>query len=842
MAKTPAPAAPAPRASLAARVLARLPAWARGRYAALGLALSAVAVIGLLLAVALLFRGGAASGREFLLPKALSRLDSGELQEARQAATQLRELPDASFAERGGAMYVLGSVVLREAQEHQNSSQQRILYLVASRYLEEARIHGFPSGREADGLLQLGRALHHAGRFAQSLPVLHEALAANPEAAGEIERLLAESSFQLAPPKFDQALVHLEKHLANAKLSPVQRQSGLLLKSRILLADGDQPAAEAALAQLQRGSPLESQAIMIRALAAIQAARQLRARQPQLDEPTRASLMAAIGALGGLATQAGIDREQLPPAQLLVGYCHELLGDRASAIAQFDRLRKSRFGRPEGMAATLAQADLAREDGQADAALEYYQRTLQQAGPRETYENPWLPLAELESRLAAAGSDLTAKGHHAAAVELARAMLPLVAETVVLQQQIAAQAAWARKLQQQAVGQPVAQAELLAAQSRQHFRQAGADGERLAVLRLPTRHYVDDLAAAAEHYQLGQGYLQAARVYREFLRQNPPTRVPEALVGLGESLLALGQTDDALATLARCRDEFPTHPATYRARLLESQGWQEKGDLPRAKELLLSNLYRHALTPKSSDWRDSLYALGRLLFREANELETKSRVAGIDQRDEDLKKEGLKLLEQSYATFQEAIRTLTEAVQRYPTAAQAVEARYWIAEAYRHAALWPRKKLTVTSIETSRLALVRQIQQELDAALAEYQTLLTDLSNEQTFSRRTPVELAMLRNCYFGRADALFDLGRFDEAILAYSAATNRYQHDPESLEAYVQIATCYRRLKRPNEARGTLEQARVVLQRIRPDADFRRTTRLDRQEWNDLLLWLRTL
>jgi tetratricopeptide (TPR) repeat protein len=116
------------------------------------------------------------------------------------------------------------------------------------------------------------------------------------------------------------------------------------------------------------------------------------------------------------------------------------------------------------------------------------------------------------------------------------------------------------------------------------------------------------------------------------------------------------------------------------------------------------------------------------------------------------------------------------------------------------------------------------------------------LSDEQSLPRRTAVELALLRNCYFGRADALFDLRRYDDAIQAYSAATNRYQNEPESLEAYVQIATCYRRLARPNEARGTLEQARVVLERIRPDADFLRTTRLDRQQWDDLLGWLRTL
>lgn len=839
MAHSQPTATPTPRKSLAARLL---PAWARGRFAAIGLAVGAIAFIGCTLALALLFRGESGTARQFLVPKALTRLDAGELAQAREVANQLRALPDATFTERGAAMYVLGSVVAREAAEHPTLSQRRILYLVASRYLEEARIHGFPEGREADGLLQLGRALHHGGRYAQSIPALRQAIQQNPSAAGELHRLLAEGYFRLEKPKLAEALQHVHRLQEIPDLAAAEWQAGLLLEARILLARGDLPAAEAALAKIPPESPLAADAILIRAQSAIDAASQMLVQKPELDAEMREGLTEVVLALETLQQQRGIDREQIPAMQLLIGECHEVLGDRPAAKAQYDKLRRSRYGRPEGMAATLQLADLMRSDGQADAALELYLRTLQQAGPREAYQNTWLPLPELEARLSAAAADFVATGHYSAAVELARRMSPLVAETVALEREIAAHKGWAEKLLSQASAQPIAQADVLRAEARQHYRQAGADGERLAALRLATRFYVDDLVAAAEHYRLGQGYRQAARVYREFLRQNPPQRVPEALVGLGESLMSLGETEQALPSLARCRDDFPAHPATYHARLLESQAWEEKGDLPRAKELLLDNLYRHALTPKSTDWRDSLYALGRLMYREGCELETKSRVSGVDQPGEDVRKEGLKLLEQSYAAFQEAIRTLTEAVERYPEAAQALEARYWIAEAYRHAALWPRKKLAVTNIETSRLALNRQIQQELTAAVSEYQTLLTVLSDEQTLPRRTSVELAMLRNCYFGRADALYDLGRYDEAIRAYSDATNRYQHDPESLEAYVQIANCYRRLKRPGEARGTIEQARVVLQRIRPDADFVRTTRLDRQAWSNLLDWLRTL
>jgi tetratricopeptide (TPR) repeat protein len=834
-----APAAAAARPTRVGRVLGM----ARNWKVALGLGgVTTVALIGVWLGLTLLAGEATNEERQFLVPRALARLDAGELAEARRLATELRQLPDATLAERGAALYVLGSILAREAQEQQDAAKQRVLYLVAARYLEDAQTHGFPPGREADAVLTLGRALHHSGRHAQALASLRESLDQSPHAAAELHRLLALSYAALTPPKHKAALEHARAYLAVPDLAPTERHAGALLVARLQLAGGNTTAASQSLAQVPDDSPLVAEAVMLRAQVAIESARSELKSAPQLTEATQQSLAKMIDALRDLESRTGIDRDVIPHAQLLAAQCYEASGDRRAAAAQFDRLRRGRFGRPDGLAAAFFLAEIHRQEGRPAAAVEMYKQALMQAGPRDAYDNSWLPLATLESRLTAAAADLTAGGHYAESIELTKAMLPLVSEGLALRQRIAAREAWGGQLLAQSRTQPALLAETTRAEARQHFREAGAGGERLAELSIASRNYVADLAAAAENYQRGQGYRQAARVWRVFLRQNPRERRPEAMVGLGESLLALGAIDAALTALQNCRDEFPTHPATYRARLLESRAWQEKGDLTRAKDLLLDNLYRHALTPKSSEWRDSLFALGHLLYRQASEEETQSRMAGVDLTDTEAMKEGLKLLEQSYATYQEAIRVLTEAVQRYPTASQALLSRYWIAEAYRHSALAPRRKLAVTNIETSRLALNRQITQELDAALDEYQKLVAELSDEQSLARRTPVELALLRNCYFGRADALFDLRRYDEAIQAYSAATNRYQNEPESLEAYVQIAACYRRLARPNEARGTLEQARVVLQRIRSDADFHRTTRLGRQQWDELLGWLRTL
>ena len=55
-------------------------------------------------------------------------------------------------------------------------------------------------------------------------------------------------------------------------------------------------------------------------------------------------------------------------------------------------------------------------------------------------------------------------------------------------------------------------------------------------------------------------------------------------------------------------------------------------------------------------------------------------------------------------------------------------------------------------------------------------------------------------------------------------------------------MAAAVTSLGRIAEARGTLEQARVVLARMKPDANFTKTTPYSRDEWTRLLTWLSAL
>ena len=83
--------------------------------------------------------------------------------------------------------------------------------------------------------------------------------------------------------------------------------------------------------------------------------------------------------------------------------------------------------------------------------------------------------------------------------------------------------------------------------------------------------------------------------------------------------------------------------------------------------MLRENLDHEALTPKSMEWRDSLFALGLMLFREGLELEAKSRTVGVDSDNAELRKVGLKDLEAAASKLHEAILRLNEALHAIPT-------------------------------------------------------------------------------------------------------------------------------------------------------------------------------
>ena len=84
----------------------------------------------------------------------------------------------------------------------------------------------------------------------------------------------------------------------------------------------------------------------------------------------------------------------------------------------------------------------------------------------------------------------------------------------------------------------------------------------------------------------------------------------------------------------------------------------------------------------------------------------------------------------------------------------------------------------------------------------------------------------MLRNCYMLEGTVLFDLGRYKEAIEAYSNVSSLYPDEPFVLETFVQIANCWRRLDRHDNARGAVQQAQIALDRLPAECRLRQHDR----------------
>ena len=126
--------------------------------------------------------------------------------------------------------------------------------------------------------------------------------------------------------------------------------------------------------------------------------------------------------------------------------------------------------------------------------------------------------------------------------------------------------------------------------------------------------------------------------------------------------------------------------------------------------------------------------------------------------------------------------------------------------------------------------------------MSEFRKLHQTITREQESLTLSEETTALIRNCYFGEADTLYELSRWDEAINAYQNVASRFLNKPESLEALLQMAQCYRKLGQADVAQRVLAQAEQVLTRIPAEYDpqFVHLTRASRAGWSDLIGSLR--
>jgi tetratricopeptide (TPR) repeat protein len=743
---------------------------------------------------------------------ALEALDQGRYDEARTIVGRILRSGQLPRGEYGGPLYVLGVIKTHDAETNPSSERRRIDYLVASRYLTEARAYSLPPRRETDGLSLLGLSLVKSSQFDDGIQVLDDLLAAkltpDQPLTTNIHRLLAETCLHMPRPELQTALEHIMAVLASPDL-PADHRADALLQQADCLARLDRfDEARKALASVpdladRRGAVLLLQGritldeldVALQKVATNDRGQLITQWKPKIDEAIRELQQAETpdGQVGPVARQAGYQ----------LGRAWALQGDNDAALRQFARTRQLYPESLEGMAANLGEADLLRQEGDVQAALLGYRRVLESFAGAANYRSEVLPLDEVRARVLAAVSDFVDHQHFEEALALLGRFTPMFTQS----EQLGIQGDTLQQWGNVALGHS-SEDDWQSSDDRQaalhHLRAAGLAFEQLAELHFATNSYTDDLWKSAENYYRGHSFSRTIRLLDKYLKNEPELRNAEALLRLGQAHLALGQVAESIAALEECIEFHPLDSSTYQARIDCAKAYWYQGNTKRAEQLLRDNITGSTLKPSSREWKDSQFELGMLLH-ETNQ-------------------------------YEQAIATQEEAVERYPDDSQTLLAQYVIGESYRR---WAEELLN--RVRESRTTGERDKNQQvadarLTTALQHFEEVQRSITLRTHDVHSDPLMGTTLRNCYMLEGTVLFELGRYKEAIEAYSNVSSLYPDEPFVLETFVQIANCWRRLEQTDKARGAIQQAQIALERLPAKADFKTDTAFTRDEWKMLL------
>lgn len=178
-----------------------------------------------------------------------------------------------------------------------------------------------------------------------------------------------------------------------------------------------------------------------------------------------------------------------------------------------------------------------------------------------------------------------------------------------------------------------------------------------------------------------------------------------------------------------------------------------------------------------------------------------------------------------------AIERYEEFRSRYPGDPEAGAAVFRLADAHRRLA----DAIELTLLEPMPAAEQNRRSSEVShhrrTAIERYEESI------EIFASRPPSGLGIfesiaLRNAYFYLGDCAFDLGEYDQAIVYYDQARDRYVDDPASLVAMVQIVNAYIETGQLGRARTANERAKRFYAMMPDEVWDDPTLPMDRTDW----------
>lgn len=305
---------------------------------------------------------------------------------------------------------------------------------------------------------------------------------------------------------------------------------------------------------------------------------------------------------------------------------------------------------------------------------------------------------------------------------------------------------------------------------------------------------------------------RTASALKLFVTERPEDLLAaDALLRLGQAYQAMGMYDEAIAAFQQNIFRHGSALAANKSAIPLAEAYEAKGPefYGRAESTLKVLLDNPLVTPEAVEFKQSLFNLGQLYYREDK--------------------------------FKEALAKFEELTQRYPNDGKIGQTLFLMADSYRKSALLMRQAPPSTQPTTqpstpidpaeflaARTERLNKAKEFYDRAIAAYEKDAPATEAEKTY----------LRLSHFYRADCAYDLGQYEDAIRLYDAAAFRYQDDPSALSAYVQIVNSYCALGKFDDARTANERAKVLLKRIPQQAFADGSFSMPKEYWQEWLKW----
>lgn len=329
--------------------------------------------------------------------------------------------------------------------------------------------------------------------------------------------------------------------------------------------------------------------------------------------------------------------------------------------------------------------------------------------------------------------------------------------------------------------------------------------------------YGDALWRGIDLYDRASNLQSVISALELFVTERPDDSLAsDAMLRLGRSYQAAGLFDKAIGAFQRNQFRYPQSLAASKSAVPLAEAYIAKGpdSYGKAESVLLSVVENNPMiTPDAEEFKSALFELAQLYYRTGR--------------------------------YEESVAKLEELTKRYPKEERIGELTFLMADSYRKSAALIDVKLLNASASASGNGGNSPVVDIMEATATKKQRLekarsLFDRSIEVYHDKPPTRDTDKLyqKLSHFYKADCMYDLGSYAEAIKQYDAAAFRYQDDPSALAAYVQIVNAYCALGKIEEAKTANERAKWLLRRMPPESFQNGAFAMPKAYWEQWLKW----